>query len=84
LLWFNDGDSAAFTIAQITATGRASTYKLSKPVSGRQHFGGSMAVGQDGNLYVLDNVLGNAFATHATLYRVSPSKLPQARAVGWP
>ncbi len=57
----------------------ATSYNLSKFVPLRQHFVDSMALGQDGDLYVLDTVLGTNGKFTATVYRLSPSELAPVR-----
>ena len=74
-LWFSDGISGSFEIGRITASGVATSYNLSSFVPHRQHYADSMALGQDGNLYVLDNVFGVGIKNPATVYRLSPSEL---------
>ncbi len=78
-LWFSDGISTSFKIGRITASGVATSYNLSKFVPLRQHFVDSMALGQDGDLYVLDTVLGKNDKFTATVYRLSPSELAPVR-----
>jgi streptogramin lyase len=71
-LWFSSGTGPT-RLGRITARGMAVSYNVSKAIPGYSNIG-SMAVGQDGNLYLVD--IGNS-ATE--LYRVSPRKLPPAR-----
>ncbi len=78
-LWFAD-TSGAFKLGRITASGVATTYNLSKLVHSRFHDFDSMAVGPDGNLYVLDPALPAVNHT-TTVYRLSPSELPPVRSV---
>ncbi len=73
--WFSNGISGSFQIGRVTASGVATSYNLSKLVPERQHFVDSMALGQDGNLYVLDNGLGEFAQNTTTVYRVMPSEL---------
>jgi hypothetical protein len=83
-LWFSRGGSGTFEIGQITASGVATSYNLSNFVPGRDNLAESMALGQDGNLYVLNNVFGGSLITPTTLYRISPSELPAAYGAGKP
>ena len=78
-LWFA-GFPNKFEIGQITEGGVARSYNLSKLLPGRLPLVQSVAFGQDGNLYVLDNHLDNT----ATVYRLSPSALPALREVSRP
>jgi streptogramin lyase len=71
-LWFAN-ESGAPKIGRITASGVATSYSLAAFVRGGFPFD-AMAVGEDGNLYALDN--GN---TTATVYRLTPSKIPLGR-----
>lgn len=71
-LWFSN-ESGPNKLGRITASGVATSYNLSGFV--RSQFPlDSVAVGDDGDLYVLDNA-----NTNSTVYRLSPSKLPPAR-----
>ncbi len=82
-LWFTDGISTPWKIGQITARGVATSHNLSHFVRARRNGVGSMAVGQDGNLYLLDNIgLFSGITVYrptATVYRFSPSELPRVR-----
>ncbi len=78
-LWFTDEYGSIFgaiTIGRITGTGVAGSYNLSRFVRGHLREVGSMALGQDGNLYVLDTFVPNPEGyDDATVYRLSPTKL---------
>ena len=74
-LWFTDG-SAALKLVQIASTGAVTSYKF---LGGQNHLSDSMAVGQDGNLYVLDDTLGDTAVTTTTIYRVTPGELVPLR-----
>ena len=75
-LWFAD-ESGVLKLDRSTASGVATSYKLPSFAQGAIAFEASMAVGQDGNLYVLDNGVGS-LGDSTTVDRVSPSKLPRA------
>ena len=76
-LWFAD-EGPAFKIGRITGRGVATSYNLSRFVRGRQNNINSMAVGPDGNLYVLDDS-GEGLISPSVVYRLVPSKLPPVR-----
>ena len=82
--WFTDAVSTPLKIGRITARGVATSHNLSQFVRARQNGIGSMALGQDGNVYLLDNI-GGVFSgitvdrPTATVYRLSPSKLAPVR-----
>jgi streptogramin lyase len=78
-LWFTDGLGSP-KIGVITAGGAIRSYKLPDVVHGLNDLG-SMALGQDGNLYLLDYATRGAQAS-ATLYRVTPSELTPAGTLG--
>jgi streptogramin lyase len=75
-LWFTEGIGSP-KIGLITAGGAIRTYKLPHVRSGINDLG-SMALGQDGNLYLLNFAVRGAQAS-ATLYRLTPSELAPAR-----
>jgi hypothetical protein len=78
-LWFTDGFGSP-EIGVITAGGAIRSYKLPDAFHGLNDLG-SMALGQDGNLYLLDYATRGAQAS-ATLYRVAPSELAPAGTLG--
>ena len=78
-LWFTD-ESGSFQIGQITASDVATSHDLSHVIRARQNLVPSMALGQDGNLYLLNNAVGMNMT--ARVYRLSPSELPLGRGVG--
>ena len=74
-LWFTDAVSTPLKIGRINTGGEATTHNLSQFVRARRNGIGSMALGQDGNLYFLDNIArvfsGITFdRPTATLYRL--------------
>jgi streptogramin lyase len=75
-LWFTDGFGSP-QIGVITAGGAIRSYKLPDADHGLNDLG-SIALGHDGNLYVLDYDIRGAHAS-ATLYRLTPSELAPAR-----
>ena len=83
-LWFMDAVSTPLKIGRITARGVATSHNLSQFVRARRNGIGSMALGQDGNVYLLDNI-GGVFSgitvdrPTATVYRLSPSELAPVR-----
>jgi hypothetical protein len=77
-LWFANEASGAIELGRITASGAATSYNLSGSVRRRFPFN-AMALGQDGNLYLLAN--GNITAR---VYRLSPSELPPTRGAAGP
>ena len=83
-LWFSEAYPGALKIVRITAGGAVTSYKLSRFVHGLQHISDSMAVGQDGSLYVLDSsgFGGPLWNQSETVYRLSPSELSPVRGVG--
>jgi streptogramin lyase len=82
-LWFTDEYSVVYgpiTIGRIKASGAAKSFDLSTSFRGHVREVGSMAVGPDGNMYVLDSFAANAGGfDDATVYRLSPSKIPLVR-----
>jgi streptogramin lyase len=83
-LWFYNGFSANFKIGRISASGVATSYNLSNIVRGQPHIMNSTAIGQDGNVYMLDIVIGPRAKITTTVYRLSPSELPPMSPVGTP
>ena len=83
-LWFTDAVSTPVKIGRINTGGVATTHNLSQFVRARRNGIGSMALGQDGNLYLLDNI-GGVFSgitvdrPTATVYRLAPSELAPVR-----
>jgi virginiamycin B lyase len=75
-LWFTDGFGSP-KIGLITARGVIRSYKLFRVVHGINDLG-SMALGTDGNLYLLDDVVRGAIDI-PTLYRLTPSELAPPR-----
>ncbi len=74
-LWFSD-DSKLLELDRITASGVVTSYRF---LRAQNAYGEAMAVGGDGNLYVLVSFFGKGENTPATLYRVSPSELVPVR-----
>lgn len=70
-LWFTTDGIGAFQVGRIAADGAATSEDLSGFVPGRTNFVTSMAVGQDGDLDLLDNLGGMS----STVYRVAPGAL---------
>jgi hypothetical protein len=77
-LWFTDGFGSP-KIGLITAGGAIRSHNLSHVVQRGNGYLESMALGQDGNLYLLDYDIRGAQAPSATLYRLTPSELAPAR-----
>ena len=81
-LWLTSAGFQTFKLGEITASGVATSYDLSSFIPGRQNFGTSMVLGQDGNLYLLDSDMGTNEVSDGlpiiptTVYRLSPSQLP--------
>ena len=75
--WFAD-QSSSLKIVQSPVSGVASAYTL--PSRGQGGLGslGSMAVGQDGNLYVLNYGFA-ALGDNTTIFRLTPSELSKGR-----
>jgi streptogramin lyase len=69
-LWFTDGTGK---IGRITPNGVATAYN--RFVRGRGVYVDSMAVGRDGNLYVLADGFGTLAHPAATVFHFLPSKL---------
>jgi streptogramin lyase len=83
-LWFADGVSSPLKIGQITPAGKAVSHNLSTVLGAQKNGIGSMAIGQDSDLYLLDNIAGVDagiawYRNTATVYRLSPSSLPRLR-----
>ncbi len=85
-LWFGNNNAGAIKIGRITASGVATSDKLS--IAGGQHLqywmfigrdGFSMAAGRDGNLYLLVDVFGKHVNPTTQVYRLSPSALSPVR-----
>jgi streptogramin lyase len=76
-LWFTDGLGSP-EIGLITAGGVIKSYNLSHVVQRGDGDLESMALGQDGNLYLLDYDIRGAQRS-ATLYRLTPSELAPVR-----
>ena len=60
---------------RITAGGKATSYPMSRIVGGRSQSVASMAIGANGDLYLIDYY-------SETINRIAPSKLPQVRETG--
>lgn len=84
-LWFLDQagmiDSETLTLERSPASGAARSYELPDPAPGAVATAASMAVGPDGNLYVLTDGIGS-LGDNTTLDRVAPGKLAPAGANG--
>jgi hypothetical protein len=78
-LWFTNeygNISGTITIGQITKHGVATSYDLSQVVHRDSSDMGSMALGDDGNLYVLDSFQAKSGQLEAKVYRLEPSSIP--------
>ncbi len=84
-LWFTSEYAAingSLKIGRITQAGSVRSYNVSKFFRGHGRAVGSMALGTDGNMYVLDTFAPNPEAEvwdNATVYRISPSKIALVR-----
>ncbi len=78
-LWFTNDSLKALEIGRITASGKATSYYLPNFDRGRADIVQGMALGQDGKLYLLDQVTERGGQQFATVYDLSPSKLPPVR-----
>ena len=78
-LWFTNefgNTSATTTIGQITKHGGATSYDLSQVAHRDSSDMGSMALRDDGNLYVLDSFQAKSGQSEAKVYRLEPSSIP--------
>jgi streptogramin lyase len=75
-LWFTNDSLKELKIGRITVSGKATSYYLPNFDRGRADIIQGMALGQDGKLYLLDQVTERSGQQFATVYRLSPSKLP--------
>ncbi len=76
-LWFTNefgNVTGAITIGRMTEQGVATSYNLSHVVHNSTADLDSMAIGQDGNLYVLDTFQAKGGLFVARVYRLSPSR----------
>ena len=78
-LWFTDefgNISGRITIGRITKHGVVTSYNLSRVVHNSSADLSSMAIGQDGNLYLLDSFQQKNSPFVARVYRLSPHDIP--------
>jgi streptogramin lyase len=75
-VWF--ADIPGVTIGRITASGPARAYNLIKAIGRGIHDFESMALGPDGELYLLDN-FNTMHLSGARIYRISPTELTPMR-----
>lgn len=74
-------DSETLALERSPASGAARSYELPDPARGAEATTASMAVGQDGNLYVLTYGIGS-LGDNTTLDRVATARLSPAGATG--
>ncbi len=82
-LWFTSEFAAIngpLKIGRITQAGSVRSYDVSKFFRGHARAVGSMALGSDGDMYVLDTFAPNPEGWYnATVYRISPASIARVR-----